>query len=195
MGYATIVEPGKFRVDLDFWIRDTTAILKVKQYDNLKLRVTIFNRGNFVLYNAIDGEPFLRVRRPDKKVLFLQSYEISGNEIKFELDNRFTTISGYAYCDVVFSTQMYIGGSVVNSLRGIPIEEPSAMINYTTSSQPFIIEIVPSPGLNENRVATAIIYNNGHTQVEDIDTAYVDENGILHVSPQNIYYSGQNLGE
>lgn len=171
MGYDRQLGPGYFSLVLDFNSKEILTTLEVKQYDSYWLELKFTQNG--YLFNIEDLYPsgtnptlVLRVRRPDGKVYF--------NEINEENDTYTAFISiknlskvGKVYADVALYTH----------------ENDQT---YIFSTQPFILSVIASPGL-QGQDSTAggiddpVIDGSPSLPTEffDIFQPYVDSNNIL----------------
>lgn len=190
MGYVDVTGPGRFSINLDFSLKESLNFIKIKQYESPQLKIIVTNNGtpfNCQSYdNDNDKSIVLRIRRPDKKVIFLEPvlgydpvvvYPNSNpiyNILYFDILNVSTSVSGYAYCDIVFIKKTQYNESSDNAFD---------MIQFLGSTQPFIIEIVPAPGLSPGDASTVLINHMGQTSVESVDSIYIDQNRFLHITP------------
>ena len=217
MSYTTMLEPGHFEVSVDFSLKEPNANIKVKQFDTFRVKAYLLNRGNSINQNDYGGflnyeynfddynydyYIILRIKRPDKKVIFYPCYEY-GNSLKFLVGEEATQISGYAQADIAIYYYRGEYGEVemFQNVRESPDNRLAAEILNEieqggfdiVSSQPFSIEIESSPGINQSRVSPDIVFWPGSDG--NGSGGYVDENGIFHIRTGSIYTATNIVNE
>lgn len=193
MAWVELKSPNKYLLNLDFDLRDQTTVMQVKQYDTYKIDGYLFSNG---IPQFIDSgfEYFLRVRRPDNKVIFATRDLSSSNYesfLRFNITAEMTEIPGHMLADVaiyeilnneVFGNVSDARGANETRVVQEPIEIEGDDIAYLIkSTQPFTIEVLPSPGPIPDGIAS----EDGYQAIGGIGGS------SAHVYGTTLSFSGQ----
>lgn len=171
MGYEKQLSPGYFNLVLDFNSKDVLTTLEVKQYDSYWLDLHFTQGGQLFDLSSLypsgsNPSLILRVRRPDGKVIFNEIHEDNGEYTTFLSIKNLSKV-GKVYADVALYTE----------------DDGNT---YIFSTQPFILDVIASPGLQgQDSTAGGIddpIIDGTPSLPSDffnIFQPYVDSNNIL----------------
>ena len=194
MGYSSIENVGNFFIKLDFNLKEASTTLEVKQYDNCMIRAALLmNNYHLDDYTYPSECNFvLRIKRPDGKVIFNEGIlsQESGNTdtVYCSLGRNATMIPGTAYADIALYIPFTQETSELLEQENIEAEQENDFV--IVSTQPFLLKIIPSPGLNGDSSVEPpigeITYNGDTTSVLPVNIfqPFVDLNSILHLTPE-----------
>ena len=177
MAWVQLKSPNKYLLNLDFDLRDQTTVMQVKQYDTYKIDGYLFSNGvpQFIDSNF---EYFLRVRRPDNKVIFATRDLSSSNYesfLRFNITAEMTEVPGHMLADVAIYDISY------NNRGGLLTDEEEDVSYLIKSTQPFTIEVLSSP----SPIPDGIASEDGYQTVGGIGGS------PAHVYGTTLSFSGQ----